>query len=142
MERKEVSAAIIVNEHKNVLLQLRDIKPSIRSSGMWSLPGGGREPEESSEDAIRREVFEETNIKLRSPKYFMSLIDLFEGDEPIKVDFYIERIRQPFSIIVGEGQDLKFFSQEEVKKLHTNIYLPIVIEYGLRVLNIIENDSS
>jgi 8-oxo-dGTP diphosphatase len=47
-----------------VLVCLRDFKESIPWPGLWDLPGGGREGEESSNECALREVEEEFGIRL------------------------------------------------------------------------------
>ena len=74
----KVVAAVILNEKEQILLQLRDQKEGIRSPGKWSLPGGFRKPSETSIQAVKREVFEETNLVLTNPYYFANLIYVFE----------------------------------------------------------------
>jgi 8-oxo-dGTP diphosphatase len=60
LPRAAVSAAIF--RHGRVLLVRRGRPPS---AGVWSLPGGHIEPGETTLDAIRRELREETSIAAR-----------------------------------------------------------------------------
>lgn len=64
-------AAIIHDEQGRLLLQ--------RKAGAegWSLPAGAIEPGEAAEEALSREIFEETGFKLKSA----SLAGAFGGDE-------------------------------------------------------------
>ena len=130
----KVAAAVIINEDLKVLLQLRDSKKNLRSSGLWSLPGGQIEKFESSETAVKREVFEETNIFSWSPKFLMTLEDSFEPGPPILIDIYGDQIFPPYSIIRGEGQNLKFFDKKELVNLSMNKYLGLVIDYAFLAL--------
>ena len=50
--------AIICHQDRMVLIR-RDKEPS---KGRWTFPGGAVELGESLEDAVRREVFEETSL--------------------------------------------------------------------------------
>lgn len=131
----KVAAAVIINEDLKVLLQLRDSKKNLRSSGLWSLPGGQIEKFESSETAVKREVFEETNIFNWSPKFLMTLEDSFEPGPAITIDIYGDQIFPPYSIIRGEGQNLKFFDKKELVNLSMNKYLGLVIDYAFLALN-------
>ena len=47
-----------------LLTYLRDDRPGLRWSGMWDLPGGGREGVESPEQCLLREVEEEFGLRL------------------------------------------------------------------------------
>jgi 8-oxo-dGTP pyrophosphatase MutT (NUDIX family) len=130
----KVAAAVIINEDLKVLLQLRDNKRNLRSSGLWSLPGGQIEKFESSETAVRREIFEETNILNWSPKFLMTLEDSFEPGPAILIDIYGDQIFPPYSIIRGEGQSLKFFDKKELLNLNMNKYLGLVIDFAFLTL--------
>jgi 8-oxo-dGTP diphosphatase len=131
----KVAAAVIINEDSKVLLQLRDDKTNLRSSGLWSLPGGMIEKFESSEAALKREIFEETNIFNWSPKFLMTLEDSFEPGPSILIDIYGDQIFPPYSIIRGEGQDLKFFDKKELANLKMNKYLNLIIDYAFLALD-------
>ena len=131
----KVAAAVIINEDSKVLLQLRDDKTNLRSSGLWSLPGGMIEKFESSEAAVKREIFEETNIFNWSPKFLMTLEDSFEPGPSILIDIYGDQIIPPYSIIRGEGQNLKFFDKKELVNLKMNKYLGLIIDYAFLALD-------
>jgi 8-oxo-dGTP pyrophosphatase MutT (NUDIX family) len=131
----KVAAAVIINEDSKVLLQLRDDKTNLRSSGLWSLPGGMIEKFESSEAALKREIFEETNIFNWCPKFLMTLEDSFEPGPSILIDIYGDQIFPPYSIIRGEGQDLKFFDKKELANLKMNKYLNLIIDYAFLALD-------
>ncbi len=61
----------------NRILLLKKIINSYDGFGIWELPGGGMEHKESPDQAIKREVYEETGIQLQ--------------DVQVKSTFYIER---------------------------------------------------
>src|SRR5438034_8475406 len=52
----EVAAALILHDGR-YLLTMR--KTNVHLSGLWEFPGGKREPGESLEEALRRELVEE-----------------------------------------------------------------------------------
>ena len=51
--------AVIINKNNEILLQLRNKAPE---KGYWSIPGGRVEMFETIEDAVKREVKEETDL--------------------------------------------------------------------------------
>lgn len=57
-------AAVLVKDGR-VLLVKRNIEPGF---GKWCLPGGFIEEDESAEDAVVREVFEETGLHCRTTR--------------------------------------------------------------------------
>ncbi len=59
----------MVNDNREVLLVLRAKDPG---RGKWGLPGGFVDRNETIEDALRREVREETNLTIRDLRYLMS----------------------------------------------------------------------
>ncbi len=56
------AGAVVVDPAGRVLLVRRARPPS---AGAWTLPGGRLEPGESPEEAVAREVLEETSLRVR-----------------------------------------------------------------------------
>ncbi|MBM7621101.1 mutator protein MutT [Bacillus tianshenii] len=59
-----VAGCLILDEQNRVLLQHRT------DNHNWSHPGGAVEVGESVEDAVKREVFEETGLRLQNLEFF------------------------------------------------------------------------
>jgi len=122
-----VGAVIFDNEGK-VLLVKRKHAPN---KGNWAIPGGKVKYGETLEEAIRREMKEETNldINVKEPLAIVEIIK--EGFHYVIIDFICE-------IAGGElraGSDAgeaKFFSIEEIKKLYTS---PTTVEMLIRYFN-------
>ena len=68
-------AAVTIHEGK-VLLAMRGKPPSF---GMWGMPGGVVEVGETLDEAVRREVFEETNVRIE-PVKLITVFDVFDDE--------------------------------------------------------------
>jgi 8-oxo-dGTP diphosphatase len=60
MKRLQVAVGVVKNTEGQVLISLRD--ESLHQGGLWEFPGGKIEPEETAEQALKRELKEELNI--------------------------------------------------------------------------------
>ena len=60
-DRVQAVGAVVHDDRGRLLLVLRGREPS---AGVWSIPGGKVEPGESREAAVRREVLEETGLRV------------------------------------------------------------------------------
>ncbi|PPA72508.1 NUDIX hydrolase [Jeotgalibacillus proteolyticus] len=107
---------VVFNHSGNILLQKR-------MDGMWGLPGGLIELGESTEDAGRREVKEETGVEIGR----LNLIGVLSGKEyfvelPNKDQFYAVTVVYYSREILGgelqadgiEGTDAQFFPPNDL----------------------------
>jgi 8-oxo-dGTP pyrophosphatase MutT (NUDIX family) len=104
--------AILLHEGR-FLLQLRDDKPHVSHPNMWGLVGGGIEEGEEPWEAIRRECLEEIGIIPNGLVYIGHTSDS-------KYRFYAHLNKEETeSLILGEGQEIRFFAPDEIPQLHT-----------------------
>ncbi len=66
---KPCNAVIIANEKGEILLTERRVEPS---KGLWDLPGGFIDIEETAEQSVEREMREELGIEVKDIKYLCS----------------------------------------------------------------------
>ncbi len=71
-----VSSGLIIQNNK-VLIGLRS--ESDNGGGLWEFPGGKIEIDESSEDAVIRELNEELDIVVHKPKKIMQYLHRFKN---------------------------------------------------------------
>lgn len=73
------SKIALFNDTK-ILIYRRDNKPNIPFPGLWDLPGGGRDGEETPEECVCREVLEEFGISI--PAHQISWSKSYSGSTP------------------------------------------------------------
>lgn len=111
---------ILINPKKEILLYLRDDKPTIPYPGYWDLFGGAIEKGESDLEAIKREVKEEIDISVTEIE---SLGKIFVKGDPLnigdhEVSLFKGKVDKPLgSIQLNEGQKLDYFKAEQLSKI-------------------------
>ena len=110
-------AIIIENPHGEILMLLRDDKPSISFPNHWSLVGGKVERGETFEVAAYRELLEEIGVDLD-----LTLWKRYDRQHPnaiVDQHIYLGKTDLPLkSLTLGEGQDMRFFNSNDVKGLN------------------------
>ncbi len=67
MKVVEVAAGLVYREGRYLIAKR---KTDVHLAGFWEFPGGKREPGETFEDCLGRELFEELNIRIGTPVPF------------------------------------------------------------------------
>jgi len=112
-----VNAIIIYNNH--ILLEKRT------DSNSWGLIGGGVKINESLEDALIREVLEETSIKLENFSFFnvysdpSRIVEHPDGNilRIISIVYTSILLTPPNLSISSESLDVDFFSSTDIKNI-------------------------
>jgi 8-oxo-dGTP diphosphatase len=98
---------LFINDHMEVLLLLRDDIPTIPYPGMWDIPGGHVEPNETPSACIVREMKEEMGIDLTGHRLFART----EFSDRIEYTFWKCANLDLDCIHLTEGQRLGWFSK-------------------------------
>ena len=108
-------AALITNDEGKLLLTVRGVEPGY---GMLDLPGGFIDPGETAENAIRRELYEELGLRIKSLEYAGSApneyiykgLSVFTLDMAFRVTHWETERLKPMDDIIG----FKFYSEEDI----------------------------
>jgi 8-oxo-dGTP diphosphatase len=145
MKRPAIGVAVVVIKGGKVLLGRRK---GSHGSGSWSFPGGHLEFNETVEDCARREVLEETGIRLGNIRYGPFTNNIFGDERKHSVTLFVvaeyaggmergrepdkgecwgwhrwEELPQPLFLpienLLGLGIDLKFLVERSIPIRHT-----------------------
>ncbi|HDJ66695.1 MAG TPA: NUDIX domain-containing protein [Nitrososphaeria archaeon] len=110
--------AFIIRDGK-ILLIRRAYEPC---AGKWSVPGGTIKLGETTIDALKREVFEELGVKLKSMK-LLDIYDYISRDEDGKIKYHyviIDFLVNPESFEIKPSNEIleyEFFARDEALKM-------------------------
>lgn len=92
---KDAAIAVILNQHQDqvLLVKRRDIP-------VWVLPGGGVDPGESPEQAVVREVLEETGLHVKIVRQLAEYSPINRWTSPVHLF-----LCQPLSGVLSEGAE-------------------------------------
>lgn len=94
-----VSCLVLHGDH--VLLAKRGKEPA---KGLWSLPGGKVENGERLEDAIAREVLEETGIRLSGHR-FMEFVEIINPEHHFVIAVFAARLPDRMPARAGDDAE-------------------------------------
>lgn len=80
----QVAAALIVREGRYLITQRN---AGVHLSGLWEFPGGKREPGESLETCLRRELREELGIEVTEPVLFRVIRHAYQ-EKTVELHFF------------------------------------------------------
>jgi NAD+ diphosphatase len=108
-------ASIICDEKGKLMLVTRGVEPDY---GKLDLPGGFVDPGETAENAVKRELFEELGLKVKSLSYISSF-----PNEYIFSDYSVFTLDMAFKVVpetieglipMDDILDYNFYSEEEI----------------------------
>jgi ADP-ribose pyrophosphatase YjhB (NUDIX family) len=113
-----VAGAFVFDSNDRLLLQLRS------DNETWGLPGGFMELEESVQDTARREVFEETGLRLKNLQLFgiysgSDKDTTFSNGDKVAMVFILFTCRDYEGELLEHNQEslkLRFFPLDNVPK--------------------------
>ncbi|WP_299879618.1 8-oxo-dGTP diphosphatase MutT [uncultured Cocleimonas sp.] len=128
-----VAVAVIINQNKEILIAKRS--QDQHQGNKWEFPGGKVEANETSEDALRREILEELGIQVQSSSEMTSITHEYieenpENNKTVILDVFDVRKWQgePKGV---EGQPIRWITVEEID----NYEFPIA---NVEIVNIIK----
>ena len=112
----------ILTDDGRLLLHHRDDKPGIAHPGCWAGFGGAVEDGESVEEALRREVEEETGLVVTDPRLLLETVDA-EGDGRLVTLFYTVGGIRPDQIDLREGAGVGVHSLADLDTLQVSPFV-------------------
>jgi len=92
----EVSAALIFHDGKLLITRRHS---DAHLGGLWEFPGGKREPDETFEQCLVREIREELGVEISVGKLFESVTHAYP-EKTVRLKFFVCRLKR------GEPQKL------------------------------------
>jgi 8-oxo-dGTP diphosphatase len=107
---------LLIVTGSGLLMHLRDDKPGIPNPGCWAGFGGAVEEGETVEQALHRELLEETGLEIKNATFLTSEVD-HEGDGREVSLFYVVGDHWPEDIDLREGAGVAVHSIEDLPGL-------------------------
>lgn len=108
----EVAAGLIGREGRYLIARR---KPGAHLGGLWEFPGGKREPHESLEDCLRRELREELGIGISHPVRFHALRHAYP-DKTVELHFFLCAIEEGTPQALG-CEELRWVTAQDLLAL-------------------------
>lgn len=116
----QFAGVIILSQRGNYILQLRDDNPKIVDPGKLSIFAGRLKPGEIPADGAKRELFEETGLKLSDLEFFTAYQkDPARHGAPGICYIYVVKDIDPNSLYVQEGQGWREVPSEGLSEENT-----------------------
>jgi 8-oxo-dGTP diphosphatase len=121
---------LLVVTNSGLLMHHRDDKPGIAHPDCWAGFGGAVEAGETVEEALRREVTEETGLVITDPIFLTDSVD-HEGDGRLVSLFYIVGDYRPGDIELQEGAGVAIHRVADLSALKITPFVRRAIESHL-----------
>ena len=119
--KRDVAALLLLKASGEFLLQYRDANAPVYPN-FWGLFGGGIEDNETPEEALKREAYEELRY---FPKSAKPVLVVNYEDQIIqtygKKYYYSEICEAPEKLELHEGQAMDWFKSEDLSRINTTV---------------------
>jgi len=115
MPIRHVAVLVLYNERKEMLLQYRSADAA-RLPNYWAFFGGGIEGRETPEEALAREILEELEYRVSTPKLIFTQTLAADREASTKYVF-VERYDPSQPLVQHEGEDMKWWRFEDLDSL-------------------------
>ncbi len=107
---------LIISDETILLLKRNKQEKDVEN---WDIPGGLIEPNENKEDALLREIFEETGLHMKQKAVYLGNWSFFrpKDSEIISVETYVFKIEgdKPEIVLSEEHSEFKWVSIENIR---------------------------
>jgi 8-oxo-dGTP pyrophosphatase MutT (NUDIX family) len=124
------AAMLLIVTDGGLLMHHRDDKPEIANPDCWAGFGGAVEDGETVEQAVLREVKEETGLVIEDPVFLTDAVD-HEGDGRLVSLFYVMGDFRPEDIDLQEGAGVGIQRIEDLPALKVTPFVRRAIESHL-----------
>ena len=122
-KRPLVGVAVIIRKNRKVLLGKRR---NAHGEGTWQFPGGHLEYFESIENCAKREVWEETGLKIKNLKCATFTNDIFEKEKKHYITLFITADYEAGRVRVMEPHKCQIWKWYKWPELTDPLFLPII----------------
>ncbi|MGB8370683.1 MAG: 8-oxo-dGTP diphosphatase MutT [Verrucomicrobiia bacterium] len=106
----EVSAALIFHDGKLLITRRHS---DAHLGGLWEFPGGKREPDETFEQCLVREIREELGVEISVGKLFESVTHAYP-EKTVRLKFFVCRLEHGEPQLLG-CEALKWVGKSELE---------------------------
>ncbi len=118
---------VIRNSAMEYLLQKRDYNPGIKYRGKWVFLGGGIDTNESPEEAVKRELYEEINLAITDFSFYRNFRYFDEEEEHLQYVFHARLDLDLSAITLNEGAMLHYFSWQDAQSLEFGFNIKAIL---------------
>jgi 8-oxo-dGTP diphosphatase len=117
----KVGVGVVVRKDNKYLLGLRK---GSHGEGNWAYPGGHLEWFETWEECARREVLEETGLKIKNVKFLAATNDLFKAENKHYITIFMLADYASGKLVNREPEKCEEWKWFEWNKFPKNLFIP------------------